>query len=143
MNRTYQEKSCGAVVFTKTEDGIKYLLLCEHGGFWVFPKGHMKPNETETETAEREILEETGLRVRFLPDFRVTDEHTLAREGHPERVKQTVYFLAGYENQIFRPQETEISSAQLLDFNAAMRVLQTDSFRRILTEAHRFLTSRV
>ena len=28
------EKSCGAVVYCKKDNDIKYLLVCEHGGFY-------------------------------------------------------------------------------------------------------------
>ena len=133
------EKSCGAVVYCQTDNDIKYLLVCEHGGYWVFPKGHMEAGESEHETALREVKEETGLDVAFVDGFRVKDEHNLAREGRPNTIKQTIYFLANYENQTFVPQESEISRIVLLDFEAAMATLQFDSFKHILTQAHNFL----
>ena len=40
-----------------------YLLARHNGGHWSFPKGHVEKNETEKETALREIREETGLNV--------------------------------------------------------------------------------
>ena len=36
------EKSCGAVVYTRIDDKIIYLLIREKNGFWVFPKGQME-----------------------------------------------------------------------------------------------------
>ena len=36
------EKSCGAIVYTVEDDGIKYLLVEEAGGSHSFPKGHME-----------------------------------------------------------------------------------------------------
>jgi 8-oxo-dGTP pyrophosphatase MutT (NUDIX family) len=136
------EKSCGAVVFCQKENSIKYLLVCEHGGYWVFPKGHMEEGETEHETALREIKEETGLDVTFIEGFRVTDEHNLAREGRPNTIKQTVYFLAKYKEQDFVAQEEEISEIALLDFETAMERLPFDGFRNILVQADSFLKQR-
>ena len=133
------EKSCGAVVFCQKDNDIKYLLVCEHGGYWVFPKGHMEAGESEHETALREVKEETGLEVTFVDGFRVKDEHSLAREGRPNTIKQTVYFLAKYENQAFVPQESEIAKIVLLDFESAMATLQIDSCKHILRQAHSFL----
>lgn len=133
------EKSCGAVVFTMAPEGTKYLLVRSLEGFWGFPKGHMELGETELETALREIKEETGLDVRLLDGFRTTDEHTLAREGHPERIKQIVYFLAAYDHQEFCPQETEISDIALMTFDEALAAFQFESSKRILTEADVFL----
>ena len=58
------EKSCGAIVFTR-ENGIrKYVIIRGTGiyqGFNGFPKGHMEEGETESETALREVKEETGM----------------------------------------------------------------------------------
>lgn len=133
------EKSCGAVVYCQNENGIKYLLVCERSGFWVFPKGHMEAGESEQETALREVKEETGLDITFVTGFRVEDEHNLAREGCPHIIKQTVYFLAEYKNQKFVPQKSEISKIVLLDFESAMATLQFDSFKHILAQAHSFL----
>lgn len=136
------EKSCGAVVYCQKDNDIKYLLVCEHGGFWVFPKGHMEDRESERETALREVKEETGLDVTFVDGFQVKDEHNLAREGRPNTIKQTIYFLAKYEEQEFGPQESEISQIVLMDFETAMATLQFDSFKHILTQAHSFLKQK-
>ena len=133
------EKSCGAVVYCKKDNDIKYLLVCEHGGYWVFPKGHMEAGETEHETALREVKEETGLDVTFVDGFQVTDEHNLAREGRPNTIKQTIYFLATYENQNYIPQESEVSKIELMDYETAMATLQFDSFKNILKQAQEFL----
>ena len=133
------EKSCGAVVYCRKDNGIQYLLACERSGYWVFPKGHMEDGESEYETALREVKEETGLDVTFVEGFRMLDEHSLAREGRPNTIKQTVYFLAKFENQMFVPQETEISKIALMDYETAMETLQFESFKQILAQAHRFL----
>ncbi len=100
----------------------------------------MEAGESEQETALREVKEETGLDVTFVPGFRVKDEHNLAREGRPNTIKQTVYFLAECSNQRFVPQQSEISEIVLLDFESAMKTLQFDSFKHILVQAHHFLT---
>lgn len=136
------EKSCGAVVYCQIDNEIKYLLACERSGYWVFPKGHMEAGESEQDTALREVKEETGLDVTLVEGFRVTDEHSLAREGRPNTIKQTVYFLAKYEKQMFVPQETEISKIELMDYEMALTMLQFDSFKQILTQAHQFLEQR-
>ena len=69
------EKSCGAVVFTRINNEITYLLIQNLGGTYGFPKGHVEQGETEEQTALREIFEEVGLRVELYPDFRREDEY--------------------------------------------------------------------
>ena len=47
------EKSCGAVVFTRVGGELRYVLAQSLRGHYGFPKGHVEPGETETETALR------------------------------------------------------------------------------------------
>jgi bis(5'-nucleosidyl)-tetraphosphatase len=63
----------GFVIFRRTTDGIKFLLLYRRGSYWNFPKGHFKPGESSIDTALRELEEETGIRkadLHILPNFR-------------------------------------------------------------------------
>lgn len=55
------EKSSGAIVFRRTENGLQFLLLQYIQGHWGLPKGHIEGNETHEETLRREVLEETGI----------------------------------------------------------------------------------
>ena len=71
------ERSCGAVVFTRVNGEIRYVVVTEKEGAHSYPKGHMEGNETEEETASREVYEEIGLRPRFIPGFRQEDAQTL------------------------------------------------------------------
>ena len=53
------EKSCGALVVRREGDNF-YILMIRHkaGGNRSFPKGHVEGNETEYETALREVMAE-------------------------------------------------------------------------------------
>lgn len=106
-----------------------------------FPKGHIEGNETEEETALREIREETGLMPCLLPGFRWIDRYSLPKK--PGVTKQVVYFIAEYSDQTPVPQESELSEIRLLRYQEAWNALQFASARRILSAADRFLHSRV
>ena len=56
-----REKSCGCIIINKN----KVLLIKQTKGHWGFPKGHVEKDETEIETAIREVKEETGLDVKY------------------------------------------------------------------------------
>ena len=139
MRMKLTEKSCGAVVFRRDGGEPRYLLIREQNGFWGFPKGHTEEGESERDTALREIKEETGLNVSLIEGFRRVDCHPLAREGYPNTMKQTVYFLGNYADQLITLQEKEIAEAQLIDYASALEALENDSLRQILMEAHLFL----
>ena len=132
------EKSCGAVVFTKNAEGIEYVIIESKEGYYGFPKGHVENKETELETARREVLEETGLQVEFLENFRIEDSHPFQRNGET-RMKYIVYFLAEFSNQFLRAQESELNSIHLMDYETAMSSFQFENSKRILKEAHKFL----
>lgn len=134
MNR---EKSCGAVVFTRRNGEILYVLAQMLGGHYGFPKGHMEPGETEEETALREIFEEVGLRPTLLPGFREIEEYLLPNK--PDTQKQVVYFLAEYENQQIQHQKEELRGAYLMTVDEALEVLNFEEARNILRRAERFL----
>ncbi len=134
------EKSCGAVVFTRINNEIKYLLIRNLTGIYGFPKGHVEQGETEEETALREVFEEVGLAVKLLSSFRSEDEHPIPQKENT--IKQIVYFLGEYCNQEFTYQKEELSDAVLLDYETAMALFQFESSKRILTEANNFLLGR-
>ena len=131
------EKSCGAVVFTKIDGEIKYLLVSNREGIYGFPKGHVEKEETETETALREVYEETNLKIDLINDFRTFDEHLIPQKENT--VKQIVYFLGYFEKQDIVYQKEELSGACLVSFSEAMGLFQFESSKRILTEANDYL----
>lgn len=134
------EISCGAVVFTKEEGAIKYIIIESKEGIFGFPKGHIEAGETETETAIREIKEETNLDVNIIDGFKAYDNYLFTRKDKTID-KKNVYFLAEFEKQTPIPQEAELKSITLMDFNTAMASFQFEGVIRILKEANDFLLS--
>lgn len=131
------EKSCGALIY-RDNHGEYELLLIRHrsGGHWSFPKGHVENNETETETALREIREETGLRVTLLEGFRQCVEYF----PKPHVKKQVVYFLATPEgDDTVRRQEEEISEYRWCPLSAVSEAVTFKNDKNLVEEAKRFL----
>ena len=54
--------TCSAAVFDPTKRKLLLIRRADDGR-WSFPGGYMEPGESVIETCEREVLEETGLRV--------------------------------------------------------------------------------
>lgn len=131
------EKSCGAVVFTRIDGRINYVLAQGLGGHYGFPKGHMEPGETEEETALREIFEEVHLRPSLVNGYRGISEYYIP---DIDVQKQVVFFLGEYKDQEIVYQKEELQSAQLVSYEEAMQLLEHDDNKRILTEANSFLT---
>jgi 8-oxo-dGTP pyrophosphatase MutT (NUDIX family) len=58
--------TASAIVF----DDQDRVLLVHHNkvGRWLYPGGHVEPNEDPAEAAQREVLEETGIRTAIVGD---------------------------------------------------------------------------
>lgn len=136
------EKSCGAVVFTIINNSIKYVIVESKEGYYGFPKGHMEKNETEKETALREIREETGLNVDIIDGFKTEAFHTF-KLNTETRMKHVVYFVAQYSNQSPSAQISELNSINIIDFDTAISIFQFESSKRILREANDFITKHL
>lgn len=132
------EQSCGAVVFTRRNGQILYIVVVEQPGHCSFPKGHMEGNETPLETARREILEETGLQPRFIEGFCQQEEYDLSEK--PGSRKRVTYFLAEFGDETPIPRPGEIADILLLPYEDACPLFTRGNTRQILTAAHDFLT---
>ena len=135
------EKACGAVVFTRVDGEIKYVIVQEIEGHHGFPKGHVEGDETEIQTALREIWEETGLRPRLIDGFRKVSEHPLPNK--PGVIKQIVYFAAEYKDQPIKLLESELLSVGLYTFEQAMSMFEYETSKEVLLAANEFITKYI
>ena len=133
------EKTGGAVMFTEKDGQRKYLLIKNESGHIGFPKGHIDYGETETDTAKREVYEETGLELVPLGDFRC--EYTyLTRE---KTVKTGVFFIGHYDYREPEIQEDEILDDWLLTYDEALKKLNFPEDRELLTKAEKYISERI
>lgn len=91
-----REVSAGIIVYRRTREGPKFLLLYSGGSYWNFPKGKLIEGEKSFRAALREVEEETGLSPRDLnlrDWFRVEDRFTYVR-NRQKIWKKVTYYLA-------------------------------------------------
>lgn len=130
-----QEKSCGAVIFREENTRRYYLVLKSTLGHTTLCKGHVEGDETEHETAVREIREETGLAVDFVDGFR----EVIAYSPRPGVAKDVVFFLARARGGDIACQPEEVADARFLPFEEAAGLLTHPSDRDVLAAADAFL----
>ncbi len=134
------EKSCGAVIYRNTpREGTKILLVKNHNGkCWTFPKGHVELDETEKQTALREIKEETGLTVTIEPNFRQTSIY----RPYGKIKKYVVFFLARASESSVVMQKNEIDYYLWVTIDEAMKLCSHDNDTKILTEVRTRLAQK-
>lgn len=133
------ELSCGIILFRKQDDKREYLLVkSTTSGNWGFSKGHANEQESELETALREVKEETNLSPQIIKGFRrevnyFTQFNTL---------KKVIYFL-GKCNEQDKPilDLNEIQNSSWLRYDYCMhRLLHLDQ-QQILQQAQEYLSN--
>ncbi len=126
------EKSCGALVYRKTKSQIELLLIKNrYGGHWSFPKGHVEGEETEIQTALREVKEETGLDIQLQEGFRQAVEYF----PEPNIKKQVVYFLGEAQGGKVKMQEEEISRIIWTEIHKAYHMVTFKNDKNLISMA--------
>ena len=125
------EKSCGAVIFRK--DTCWNVLLIRHikGRHISFPKGHVEPGESERITAEREVFEETSVRIHISEKFR----QTVYYKPRPNSNKEVVYFLAFTRQSEISPREGEIAEVEWIPLEDAEKCLAHENDKTVFRAA--------
>lgn len=124
-----KERSCGAVVWHDLENEIKILLIKhKNGGHWSFPKGHVEKNETDEETAKREILEETGLCVEIDNNFKSVVTYSPKKNV----MKDVIYFSAKSNSTKIHAQEEEVTDIEWVSAEKAYNLINYETDKDIL-----------
>lgn len=130
-----KEKSCGAIIFKKENDNLFVLLVEQTAGHWGFPKGHVEKNETEEETAIREVKEETNIDIKLLKGFREVNKYIIGKLIS----KEVVYFIAKPTSFDLIKQDSEIKVVEWQDTtNALLYRITYESDCEILKKAVEF-----
>ena len=124
-----RERSCGAVVYRQRDHWVEILLIRhKNGGHWAFPKGHVEKDETDQQTALREIREETGLKVKLDTGFC----QSVAYSPKPGVMKDVVYFAANYTGGDVTAQEEEVTGTAWAKPQQALEQVTYENDREVL-----------
>lgn len=130
-----KEKSCGAITY-KIVNGIYYFLIEKmNRGHFSLPKGHVEENETEIQTAYREIKEETNLDVIIDDKFK----ETITYSPYENCIKDVIFFVAEVKSTDIKAQEIEVSEIMFLPFDGAYEKLTHKSDKQVLLKAYMYL----
>ena len=125
-----QEKSCGAVVFKDGRVLVEHMAM----GHYSLPKGHVEESDqSEEETALREIREETGLEARIIPGFKTSTVFSPS----PGHIKKVIWFAAEVTGGEAKVQKDEVQDIYFLRPEHALITLTHDSDRTTMVEACR------
>ena len=130
------EKSCGAFVL----NGKKVLIVQQKkSGIYGFPKGHVEPNETEEETAIREVKEETGVDIEIISN----KKYSISYMQNENINKEVVYYLTKAMNKKSQEQqEKEISNIVWVEIEDVEKILSFENIKALWLEAKNDLQNK-
>ena len=120
------EKSCGAIVI----DDNKVLLVKHNAGHYGFPKGHVEGNETERETAIREVKEETGLDIEVDTNYRYMTTYS-PKLGVS---KDVIFILGKVIGGEKKPQIEEVNEVLFVPLEEAHDLIDFDDMKEIYSK---------
>ncbi|MDD4028267.1 MAG: NUDIX domain-containing protein [Caldisericia bacterium] len=132
------EKSCGTIIYRHEHKRILYLIVRYrlHSRYWGLIKGHVENQESEIQTARREIYEEVGFQdIRFIPGFR----ETICYCPFPDCVKDVVFFLGTTHEQNVRFICNEHDHSKWLPETEARNYLKHGNDRFVIHRAELFI----
>ena len=138
---------CGVIPVMKPETNMqKYLFLMVQmvkGDHWAFPKGHPEEGETEIETAQRELEEETGItRVSIQEDAKFTESYFYMQDG--ALVNKVVDLFIGFTTQQHPViQELEVKAYKWVNYKEALALATYPASKKTIREAKKYLDKKL
>ncbi len=132
-----REKSCGAVIYKLEKEKILFLIEYMSLGHISLVKGHVENNESEEETALREIEEETNLHVKLDTSFR----KVITYSPYIGIIKDVVFFI-GYCSENTKPvdkHDNEVKKLEFHTFDKAYELLTYPQDKEVLKEAYEYI----
>ena len=143
--KSLREISAGIIVYRRTEEGVKFLLLYHGHSYWNFAKGKIESEEKSLEAALRETEEETGISARDLRLDQTFQAHErfVFRRGTNQIYKTVIFYLAEARTEKIVISTREHSGYGWFSMSEAKRIIgkYRDS-QRVLKQAYDFLHPR-
>lgn len=147
-HRPHQERgvkktvSAGIIIFRRTPEGIKYLLLYHGRDYWNFPKGKLEGSERSWQTAFREIREETGLKsseLKMVGNFKAFEKFYY-HQGNEKIFRVVILYLAETQQRHVTVRGEHEEGYGWFRFNEAKKMLSKHKDTlKILEKAHNYL----
>jgi 8-oxo-dGTP pyrophosphatase MutT (NUDIX family) len=129
--------AAGGIVLERRNETVRVVLIHRPKyGDWSFPKGKAEPGESVTETALREVSEETGLDCRIVQEIGPVRYRYKTSKGN-FRAKVVHYFLMEPVGGRLEAPGQEADAAEWCDAAEASRKLSYERDRALLQEALR------
>jgi 8-oxo-dGTP pyrophosphatase MutT (NUDIX family) len=137
--KTRNEVSAGGVVFRAVGGSdFQVALILTHEGRWQLPKGWGEADESQEQTAIREVREEAGVEAELVGKLDSIEYwyRSTYDPGEPVRVHKFVHFyLLRYLRGSTEDHDHEVQEARFVEIGEALRLLAFPSERKVVEMA--------
>lgn len=146
-NKENTEISSGVIVYKKTNEGIRFLIMYHGHKYWNFPKGKIQEEEKSFQAALRETQEETGLKRNDLTvcsRFKTKEQFTFKRKG--KKIYKTVIFYLAETKKRYIKLSKEHWGYGWFTYTEALQLFPSEKHkdtRRVLRQVHNFLSNKM
>jgi len=136
--------SSGGVIFRKERgnDVEIALVAVKEGKVWSLPKGIVEKGEETSETAVREVREETGLSGRVVEKIGQITYWYYIREDNAKCRKTVHFYLLEYISGSTADHNWEVERAEWFPFPEALKKLSYRGDKEIVEKARDMLLAR-
>ena len=133
LGKFKREKSCGAVVYNPKKHS--FLIIKMLNGNWGFPKGHTEDQETDIQTAIREVMEETGINIEILDGFKKSIKYI----PFPEVLKEVIFFIGITKEEKVTIDKDEIEDYMWCSYEEALKMITYKPQRDVMESSLKFI----
>lgn len=127
--------SCGGVVIYRGKILLLYKNYKNKYDGWVLPKGTVEPGEEHTQTALREVMEESGVDARIIKYIGKSQYSFVVPEDTVE--KEVHWYLMTTDSYYSKPQREEFfTDSGYYKYHEAYHLLKFSNERQILEQAY-------
>lgn len=136
-NEAQEIVAAGGIVLDRASGSVRVLLIHRpRYDDWSFPKGKSEPGESISETALREVKEETGLECRIVYELPTVRYNYTSSRGNLKPKVVHYYLMERVGGRLQAPGQ-EADAAEWCDPEQAARRLSYEHDRELLKEALR------
>ncbi len=136
--------SSGGVIFRDAEGGDREIALVsvKGGKIWSLPKGLVEKGEETSETAVREVREETGLSGKIVKRLGDITYWYFIKEDNAKCRKTVHFYLLEYVSGNTEDHNWEVDKAEWFPIDEALKKLSYKGDREIVRKAKESLQER-
>lgn len=142
QNNMILDTSYGVIPIKQENKEIFFLLILHSNGmFWGFPKGHQEERESPLEAMERELYEETFLKIKKLISTEFLEERYVFKKEDQSIEKRVFFMVAEVEGDV-KIDGKEVLEYRWCNYLEAKELISFHEGKELLDKAQKLIHSK-